>query len=303
VPYAGWQVDVDKIRFENVDFTIGMHVPKPPAEPAAMAMIRLSVSQVEFRGCTFSAPQASWDAVTAIDWCDAPARSERQWKLAVSQMRLTDCVFDRLTAGVRCARRGTVAVEIQNTLSLTAGPFIQFDRALHQEETLRLALSQVTLRDSGPLLQYALGRSPPAGQIEIQTDRCVLVPLGQTPLVNLAFDGPSRPLAGTLRWSGQGSLLGPQTLFGAETLSDGTSRPLDDSEISVAGLVRSRINFAGDAGGGPAASRASHWQAPLATADPPGIDARRLPQRGIRLQPEGSGIRDWTSPPGDVSFP
>jgi hypothetical protein len=82
-----------------------------------------------------------------------------------------------------------------------------------------------------------------------------------------------------LRWSGQGSLVSPPTPMIAWLNPDGEEQPLDESSLSIAGLVRSEVVFVGDASPNPAANRLIRWQAPLQSANPPGIDAECLPQR------------------------
>jgi len=54
-------------------------------------------------------------------------------------------------------------------------------------------------------------------------------------------------------------------------------RMVDESSLAIAGLVRSAVGFAGQSTGEPAASRLIRWQAPLQSADPPGIDPAPLP--------------------------
>ncbi len=52
---------------------------------------------------------------------------------------------------------------------------------------------------------------------------------------------------------------------------------VDESSLSIAGLVRSAVGFAGQPSADPAGSRLIRWQAPLQSADPPGIDPAPLP--------------------------
>jgi hypothetical protein len=86
-----------------------------------------------------------------------------------------------------------------------------------------------------------------------------------------------------LRWTGQGSLVTPATAIAAWQVPHQSPKTLDDAVVSIAGLVRSEVGFAGATPTGPAASRAERWQAPLQSADPPGIDPRQLAR-----EPSGS---------------
>ena len=84
------------------------------------------------------------------------------------------------------------------------------------------------------------------------------------------------PLLEAVRWTGQGSIVAPGSAVAGWIQADGRVVALDDSAASIAGLVRSEIEFAGAMTGDPAASRLIRWQAPLQSAIPPGIDARSL---------------------------
>ena len=69
----------------------------------------------------------------------------------------------------------------------------------------------------------------------------------------------------------------PQTAVAAWRDPHGVQRPLGDANVSIAGLVRSRIEFAGGDPSDPAANQLIRWQAPLRSPDPPGIDPAELP--------------------------
>jgi hypothetical protein len=58
--------------------------------------------------------------------------------------------------------------------------------------------------------------------------------------------------------------------------ADGSTQPLSDAELAIEGLVRSRVEFAGAAASGVEASRVLRWQAPLQSAEAPGVDPARL---------------------------
>ena len=112
---------------------------------------------------------------------------------------------------------------------------------------------------------------------------CVLAPKAGSPLLRVyGAESPER-WTSCLRWTGQGSLVTPSTPVCTWRKPDGTESALDESLISIAGLVRSEVGFAAEASNNPAASRILRWQAPLQSADPPGVDPAALPS------PKGSG--------------
>jgi hypothetical protein len=145
------------------------------------------------------------------------------------------------------------------------------------------SMEQVTLRGTGPLLQCDCGtlasqpEETPPGEISVQAAGCVFAPASGRAL--LLLEGANSP-QGTLKgvkWTGQGALVLPESPIAAWQRADGAEQTLDESAVSMAGLVRSAVSFAGDAKDVPAGSKAVRWQAPLQSADPPGVDTDALP--------------------------
>jgi hypothetical protein len=242
-------------------------------------MIDLRAGRAEFHGCSFQPARAASPLPAAIRWTLAAAESSAALALPSGRVRLHNCVFRGVAASVDCRRRGAIGIELSNTLHLGAGPLVRLDHCLKPDEPLLLTISQVTLRGSGPLVEWACPQieSQP-GELTVQAAGCVLVPAPNVPL--LLFHGPDPPqrLLENIRWTGQGSLVGPHTEIAAWQRPDGQRRVLDDTSVSIAGLVRSEVGFAGADLSAPAASRTVRWQAPLQTADPPGIDPAALPR-------------------------
>ena len=134
------------------------------------------------------------------------------------------------------------------------------------------------MRGGGPLLECLLPRvEQQPGEIAVLATACAFVPDAGVPLVRLTGAELPERLLGAMRWSGQGSLVPPHTAIIAWRGSDGRDETVDESALAIAGLVRSEVGFAGAASGDPAASRLMRWQAPLQSADPPGIDPAPLP--------------------------
>ena len=274
VPFGGLVVEPDGVRFENIDFLWdhpGGAVLPPEADAAILDVL---AARAEFRGCSFRAAEGAARLPVAIRWTYPPRSSRAELSLASGLLQLDDCVLDRVNAAVSCQIVGTPAVEVANVLHLGSGPLVHLDHCPDADEPVLLGLSNVTLRGSGPLLECRYRRIPdqPAG-ISIRADGCVLAPRPQTPL--LRFVGPDRPqrLLSKIRWTGQGSLVLPEAIIAAWQSPGGEFLILDDAAASIAGLVRSSVQFAGAAEAGPQACRIVRWQAPLRSPDPPGIDA------------------------------
>ncbi len=283
VPRGGLIVAVDRVRFENIDFVW------TPATAAA-AMIELRAGHGEFRGCTFQAVPAASAPPAAIAWVHPAAAAAARQALPSGQLRLSDCVFRGVAAAIDCRTRGALDVELTNTLHLGGGPVLRLDHCPRIEEPLSLSITRVTLRGTGPLLQCDCPRQddrpgqagteqPPAGEIAVEAAGCVLAPAAGQPLLLFAGrNSPVRALAG-VKWTGQGSLVLPDAPIAAWRRPDGRQQLLDEAAVSMAGLVRSTVAFAGSAEDGPAASRIVRWQAPLQSADAPGVAVELLPHR------------------------
>jgi len=274
VPPTGLVVDVDDVRFENVDF-----VWDHPSQAADAALVHLRSARAEFRGCQFRSARRLPAPPVAVRWTHPADSDNVEFSLPSGRVRLRDCVLRGVGAGVECQTRGALAVELVNTLQLGGGPLLRLDHCPRPDEPVLIALQRVTLRGGGPVLEcrcQATDEQP--GEISIQAAGCAFVPKpGGTLLLFAGSESPERIL-GSIRWTGQGSLVSPEAVIAAWGLPDGGQRALEEEAVSIDGLVRSRVDFAGSADAGAAASRVIRWQAPLQSTDPPGIDAAALPR-------------------------
>jgi serine/threonine-protein kinase len=276
VPPGGYVVGVEGLRFEGLDF-IGSDSTVAGRSGTAAAVIHVLVSRVEFRGCSFQGPTGATQPLAAVRWAHAPAGPRHETSLANGQLRLRDCVFRRVTAAVASQRRGARAVEMSNLLHLGTGPLIVLSRFPDLDEPVLINLARVTLRNTGPLLECRYQESgDPPGRISIQASDCAVAPRPDAAL--LSFVGPTDPerLLESVRWTGQGSLVATETVVAAWRGPDGDVARLDDALVSISGLVRSQVAYAGPTEEGPEASRITRWQAPSRAAGPPGIDPHTL---------------------------
>jgi len=276
VPPTGLVVDVEDVRFENLDF-----VWDHPSQAAEAAIVHLRSARAEFRGCQFRPARRLPAPPVAVRWTHPADSDNAEFSLPSGRVRLGDCVLRSVGAGVECQTRGALAVELVNTLQLGGGPLLRLDHCPRPDEPVLIALQRVTLRGGGPVLECrcgALDEQP--GEISIQAAGCAFVPgPGGALLLFAGSESPERIL-GSIRWTGQGSLVSPEAVIAAWRLPDGGERALDEAAVSIDGLVRSRVEFAGSADAAAAASRVIRWQAPLQSTDPPGIDAAALPRGG-----------------------
>ena len=290
VPPRGLVVAVDRVRFENIDF-IWKH---PPA--AAAAIVQLRTAHGDFQGCTFQAtatttamaPTTATAMPCAIAWTHPADAAAAGLTLPSGRLKLSDCVFRNVAAAIHCRTLGALSVDMTNVLHLGGGAVLRLDHCPRIDEPLTISISRVTLRGGGPLLQCdesrqddrsseaAAGQSP-ASEVSISAAGCVLAPAADQALLLFVGRNPSVSVLAGIKWTGEGSLVLPETPIAAWRRADGGQQVLDEAALSIAGLVRSEVKFAGRAEDGPAASRIVHWQAPLQSVDPPGVEVDALP--------------------------
>jgi len=283
VPPGGLMVNREGIRFENIDFLAAGSDSDPAAKAAPAdenstpAIVRLGAWRAEFRGCSFQAASVGLSPPAAVHWSPAAKTGPAELSLPSGQVLLVDCVLRNVQAGVVCPQLGAVSVELDNTLCLAPGPLVRLDRCPKADEPIALRLSHVTLRSAGPLLECRYPRveeSP--GAISVQADNSVLMPASRHAIVSFVGPGsPERLLLG-LRWMGQGSLVAPDAVVAQWQPPGGKVQALDDSAAAIAGLVRGEVEFAGRAEEGPPSHRVVRWQAPLSSAEVPGVEPGRL---------------------------
>ena len=274
VASLGLVVQPENVCFENVDFVWKVDS-KQSSAGHRRAIIHLKASRAKFQGCSFQPAESRAGPVAAIRWTHPIERNEID--LPHGQIVISDCVFHRVETAVVCQTVGAISLEFSNVLHLVGGHLVWLDHAPAQDEPVGIGMMNVTLRESGPVVECTFSEiAQRPGNISIRADGSAFVTRPKSTL--LSFSGPKSPdrLLSTLYWTGQGSLVSPQTVIAGWRRPDGEIEVLDDAAVSMAGLVRSKVGFAGLDEDGPAASQIIEWQVPLRTSSPPGIDPRTL---------------------------
>jgi len=287
VPPGGLVVDVEGVVFENLAFCCQALEPTGPVLPLegqdTGALVELRCGRAEFRNCTFSVPGAGAPqrpAALAWQWPTPRGTAlggERSSGLPTGRLRLENCVFSRVRAAVECRPGAALAVELRNVLHVAPGPLLRLSGGTEADQPLVIRARRLTLRDSGPLVEMDLAHSDadgPTGSLRIEASASVFAPRAPVPLILFLRPRSFEPesVARTFWWDGQGSLVAegiPVAAWGAR--EDG-AEPLDEGTLAIAGLVRSRVEFAGPALDDPAHSRVTGWQAPLTGPQAPGFD-------------------------------
>jgi len=278
-------IDADATTFRNVDFrwqtspdSDPVASEKSPISPAAL--INVTANTIRFDRCTFCSE--SGQRVAAINWTLPLDADARQLSLTSGQIELANCVLNGMDAMLETDGGGAQRIHLSNCLHQDGGPLIRIRRQRPVEEPLTLKIERSTLRQCDSLIECRLAESAtaPSGKIDIHwIDTVFALPAG-TPLFTLIRDGDDRRIAGAIVASGQGSLITPDAgmvrWLGSAQSSENDSAS-NESEIAVAGLVRSEVTFAGPLSPNPLNARLVRWQAPGRSVDPPGIADLDLP--------------------------
>lgn len=259
---SGGTIDVEQTRFEHVDFV--WEAGDKTASPALLAVRALTA---EFVGCSFQSTDA--EHAVAIRWSREAAADDL---LPTGRIGLTNCVFSQVEAVVDAELPAGIVLDLRGTLHVGDGPLLRLRHAPRADQPVRITLRNATLRECGPLLECHYAETDEArGRLSIETVDCVLALGSEAALVTLVGSQPPTELLKAIRWTGQGSVLSPQSPLAVWKDLAGQRHTAREEEVRVEGLVRGDIRFAGPVAQGPSASRATDWQAPRRSPDPPGI--------------------------------
>jgi len=281
VPSGGLPVRGDRLTFENIDFVPGQSaVTYSNRALETSALIRLSCPECTFLGCSFQAVAGLPERITAIRWEQQSASIDTAGSLPAGRLRLKNCVFRRVAAGIESSRRGAVSLEIVNTLHLGPGPLVRLEYCPAADEPWRISLAQVTLRKADSLVELRLGAGRddvPLGEIGIDASGCAFSLSDAAAVLVLVCNQPPQPLLEKVKWTGQGSAISPQAAFGHWRRQNGPPQSVDDATMSISGLARGRIEFADRYDGNPANSRITRCQGPIEDAAAVGANPSYLP--------------------------
>ena len=271
VPPGGLVVGCDDVSFENIDFVCEARDAGHSTEHTAMIVI--AGQSVELRGCSMA---GSGDAEpSAIRWNGS---ADRQLGPG-GELTLRDCVVSGLAAVFDCPGTANLSVRLSNTLCVAAGPIVRLRGRTSGDERLAMSLEHVTTRGDCTVLEFHYGKLDKSfGPIEISISVTASA-LDTNPGGGLlVFAGGQRPdpLLRAITWSGDGSLVTPHAAMAVWHGPGDKRHVLPEDALEIAGLVRSRVEFAGSAEGPPSASRVIQWQAPLRSPEAPGIDSNSL---------------------------
>lgn len=259
----GWTIGTEDVTFLNVDF-----IQRQGSADSERSLLIVTARRIDFRGCRWNFEHTL--PLEGVRWQLEPGISSDA--LPVGRLRMHECLLRRVSAGVRLTVVGSQLVELENTLCLGPGPLVRLDELPAAERSLHLSLGHVTLRGGRSLLESGTeaGEGSP-GRLSVEARDCAFALPDGTPLLNFLGDADPAPWLSELEWKGQGSVLEPGSPVAQWHDSQGQLRATAGDQVQVAGLVHSRVSFAGSAEADAGASQIIRWQVPLQSTEPPGI--------------------------------
>jgi serine/threonine protein kinase len=290
VPAGGWQIRVENLRFENIDFVVDSG--GAAAKEKSQALLLLQALQAEFRGCSFAAAGDATAGMAAISWSLPSSATANDEQLPpIGKLRFNDCIFQDVAAAIDSHVPGSAALDWANSLHLGPGPLVRLHRWPLADESLTLGLNRCTLRGAQGLIEMVANPETSgltaAGRVMVRAEGCAFAPMAGGGLMLFAGEKPSPKLLHAIEWSGQGSVLSRESAL-LVWKNGARGEALPEEGIQVAGLVRSEIEFAGVPRAGAAANQAVRWLVPLQSPDPPGIGELRF---GNAIDPNSRGRR------------
>ncbi len=271
-------IDVDDVRFENVDF-VATHTDISRAKLRSQALVDARCRRVEFRGCSFQGDLGG--SPVAIDW-KGSAQAADSLGPSEQVLLMSDCLLRGVAAGVVMETPQGRTVELDNSLALGPGPLLRIEQCPPLDEPLAVNLANVTVRGAAALVEfrYDVVHDEP-GMVSIHATNSVFSPIaGGTLFFCNGLPSPARILR-RIHWTGEGSLLAESAIVASWQSDTATPMTVDDSQLAIDGLSRSRFTFAASDLGDAASSQVVEWSAPLATQTPPGIRSRMVLDRRV----------------------
>jgi hypothetical protein len=270
VPLSGLAVTADNVRFENIDFLWRGRATVIAASDE-QAIIDQRATHTEFVGCTFHAIPSDSEGPIAIRL----SGSRQMTTLAPAlRLKLDRCVIDGAANAIDCPSRAPLSIEIHDSLFLGSGSLVHFSSSRPIDAPAAIEFEHVTLRGATSVMKISCDEPTDApAQISVTAKDSVFAPADGGALVMLSGSRDPRKGSGVLKaleWSGQGSLVAPQTPISC-LQAGGQREELPEDYLAVEGLVASAFEFSGPRGSGPAASQLHKWLAPLTSDEPPGI--------------------------------
>lgn len=167
---------------------------------------------------------------------------------------------------------------LQNVLHTGRGALVVAQQAQPDAEIL---VRQVTLRDSGPLLEFRTSDVAKPQQwsapMQITTENCAFSPRADSALVVMPSEAVSGRVWSGVVFRGQGSLLTAAVPLAGRRQADRTTLIAEPTAmIAVEGLALGKLEFVGVPADDAQSGKLTNWQGPRRSSGSLGVDVSRL---------------------------
>jgi serine/threonine protein kinase len=256
-----WKLQAETVRLDNVELVMSAGGSGADAPGVQVQSRTCEAWHSSFRG-------GSPESALRVEW-----RPTHPSTAPLSSVTFEDCLLVNATIDlpVRPAE-----VRLANCLHTGPAPCIRLGDAGRAHQTVALALTQSTFRDSGPIVAFRPGTTAAGLRMSVVTNSCVLNPAASRPLLEFAAKPPA-DWPRTIELSGTGSIVGANTpLIGvAQEAAGGFS--LNAQQLDADGLVAGSLEYSGSDPSRPDDSQLRSTDAVRSAQGLPGIRADRLP--------------------------
>lgn len=269
-----WKITARELTLENL--ALQQVLPALDSTPLkALVLVRAQSLNLRNLKVTSSledsAQPSSGDPAPSFAWTQLD-RQDRQAGLA----QLQNVVAMRPGALLFC-REAPRDLRLENCLKTQAGPAIVVYQS-SAARPLRLSLSRVTLRQTGPLISLwgDFPQQTGAARLEIEATEAVFA-LSESPtgLIELVAERLRPDWAQIITWTGESSLISPGLELAAHRdPARNVVERLDTTQVAVDGLTVDEFEFRGPLSTDPGASHIIRSQAPRLSPELPGYRAQ-----------------------------
>ncbi|MEX0716248.1 MAG: serine/threonine-protein kinase [Planctomycetaceae bacterium] len=255
------------------------------AHAAPQSLVVVRALDLAVAGCSFrdASSGAMRDAPSAANARIDPTRTAILWigldprNAARTRIRVKNTVFATYSDGAAVGLATSPGrIDFENCLATGGGPLIEAQSLPTAGSDLRIAVGNVTLRESAGLLRVAASPARSGGRFLFDARDCVFDLAADGALFQLSPAALSAGVASEIEMTGEGSLISAGARIAARH-----PRPIESAgnstepEIALEGLVAASFEFAASERS-PAACGVISWNAPRRSSAAPGIDATAL---------------------------
>jgi hypothetical protein len=252
-----WEVSADLLRLENVQLE-------------CHAAARLQCRGLEVARSVVQSDPAG--GAPGIEW-----RPQDSAAVSPGTLTFADCHF--LGTGLECKSRPSM-IRFTNCLKTGRAALVRVPAAGRAHQSLPIHVIHMTLRESGPLVEWSPGPRAAGQRIDVVTKACVFAPAAEAPL--LAIPGSLAPAG----WERSIGVSGLESLLRSGSKIVGLDPPagkprgaIDGTALEVDGVMTASIEFFGPDAHDAASSGLKATDALFSVDNPPGIDVQKIAKR------------------------